>query len=243
MSTLNNGHRKRLKEKLLKYPEAMPDYEILELVLGLALLRSDTKPLAKNLLDRFQTISGVLDAKPEELLSVVGFGPGLVTLWGLLRELMSRYVEGPLRSHQTLCTPESVADLARVRLAGHAKESVWVAFVDTKNRLISWEQIQRGTIDQAPIYPRDILERALILKASGFFLVHNHPGGGLFPSPGDIQVTQHIQRACSLVGLRFIDHLIVADSGAFSLFNERVITTSRVVDMAVSESPQTKNKR
>lgn len=215
-----HGHRKRLRERLGKTPDKLPDYEILELLIGKVLVRKDTKPIAKELLSRFKSIKGVLDAKPAELRAVPGFGPALENFWQLLREVLARYAESPLRQREHLSSPEAVALVARSRLAGHEHEETWIAYVDTQNRLISWEQNSKGSVDAAMIYPRDIMERAILLKASGFILVHNHPGGSTTPSGADLQVTEHIKRAAQILGLRFLDHIIVTDEGYASVMSD-----------------------
>ena len=158
------GHRARLRERLLKDSTALADYEILELLLGYARLRRDTKPLAKELLSRFGSIRGVLDALPAEMQQVGGVGEGVAALRLLLRDLMAR-----------------------------------------------------GTVGMVPCYPRDILERVLQRKASGFFLVHNHPGGTPKASPEDIEMTRNIQRIATSMGLRLLDHLIVGDGACYSI--------------------------
>ncbi|MDR2050155.1 MAG: DNA repair protein RadC [Deltaproteobacteria bacterium] len=212
-----HGHRARLRQRLQKNPEELPDYEILELLLGKVLARRDTKALAKDLLARFQSFRGVLDAKPAELEGVAGFGPALSSFWLLLREVLARYAESPLRRRETLASPAAVAEMARTRLAGHDHETVWAAFVDARNHLLAWERIAAGSVDQAGVRPRDILERALLLKASGFILVHNHPGGVPTASAADLEMTARLRQAAGSVGLRFLDHIIVADAESRSL--------------------------
>jgi DNA repair protein RadC len=215
-----HGHRQRLREKLKKNPSDLPDYEILELLLGYVLTRRDTKPLAKALLDKFQTMRGMLDAKPAELDGLNDVGPGILNYWLLLREIIARYAESPLRQREILATPEEVAQMAMRRLAGNPREEIWLAFVDTHNHLIVWEQSQRGSIDGAMFYPRDILERALLLKASGFIIVHNHPGGTARPSGADLQMTEQMRRAAQSMSIRFLDHLIVTDSAYCSIIKD-----------------------
>lgn len=215
-----HGHRERLRERLDKTPDKLQDYEVLELLLGKVLLRQDTKPLAKELLVRFKSIKGVLDAKPAELRAVAGFGPSLESYWRLLRELMARYAESAVRQRDCLSSPQAVAAMAKSRLAGREHEETWIAYVDTQNRLLSWEQNSKGTVDNAAIFPRDILERAILLKASGFILVHNHPGGSVKPSGADLQVTEHIKRSAQTLGLRFLDHIIVTDEEYYSILND-----------------------
>jgi DNA repair protein RadC len=200
-----------------KNPAELADYEILELLLGQVLSRCDTKPLAKDLLARFQTLRGVLDAKPAECAQVPGFGPGLLNYWLLLRETMSRYAEAPLRRHETLATPETVAAMARLRLAGQPCEEVWAAFVDSQNRLIAWERLFAGSVTSSPIYPREIMERAILQKAAGFFLVHNHPGGRPTASQSDLDLTRRLLECARILEIRLVDHLIVSDQGWSSI--------------------------
>jgi DNA repair protein RadC len=210
------GHRKRLKERLLSRSDGLHDYEILELMLGYAVPRRDTKPLAKELLARFGTVSGVLSARDEELLRVPGFGKGLAVYWALLREFWARFHTGPLRNRAVLDGPEKVAELARSRIGRSEIEEFWLALVDNKNRLIGFERVSTGTVDQTPVYAREILSMALRYKASGIILVHNHPGGDPAPSSQDVALTGRLQSTARELGLRILDHLVVAENGFFS---------------------------
>ncbi|SHN67828.1 RadC family protein [Desulfovibrio litoralis] len=219
----NTGHRARLREKLKDDPTKLPDYEVLELLLAQVIPRQDTKPLAKELLLRFQTIKGVLEARPAELRLVKGFGPALEVYWILLRELMSRREEAPIRRREVLATPDLVAKMAKTRLAGNEKEELWLAFLDTQNRLISWERGLMGTVAGIICYPRDILERALLLKASAIILVHNHPGGAFMPSSQDIELTQQLASSAEKIGVQVLDHIIVTDENAYSLYQEKLL--------------------
>ena len=190
-----HGHRERLRERLKAASHALADYEVLELLLGHVLLRRDTKPLAKELLARFGSLRGVLDARMQELTAVPGFGPALEAYWVLLREVMARYVESPARRRTELCSPQAVAGMARMRLAASAHEEFWVAFLDTRNHLIAWEMASKGSVHTVPLYPRDVMARALALKASSLILVHNHPGGSPKPSGADLDLTQKVRSA------------------------------------------------
>ncbi len=218
--THQQGHRERLRARLNDAPEKLVDYEVLELLLGYVFLRRDTKPLAKDLLARFGSLRGVMDARPQELTTVPGVGPAVENFWKLLREFMARYAESPIRTREALCAPGVIAQMARQRLGRLPHEELWLAFVDTKNRLLSWEKAQQGTINAAMLYPRDVMERALSLKASGFFLVHNHPGGDPSPSGADMELTQRLQRAAQSLAIRFIDHVIVTDNQCYSLMSD-----------------------
>ena len=218
-----HGHRARLRERLTKDPRQLADYEILELLLGHVVPRRDTKPLAKELLTRFGGIRGVFLAREEELRAVEGFGPALKTFWVLLRECRARFNEAPIRERTVLGSPSEVADLAIARLGPSASEEFWLALVDNKNRLMAWEQVSRGTVDQAPVYPREVLSLALTHKASGIILVHNHPGGDPKPSPQDVEQTKRINRAAQDLGVRLLDHLIVTETDFFSFQSQGML--------------------
>ncbi|OBQ51587.1 RadC family protein [Halodesulfovibrio spirochaetisodalis] len=215
-----HGHRKRLREKLHKDEQSLADYEILELVLGTVILRSDTKPLAKELLNKFGTLRGVLDAQDEELRKLKGFGDSLISHWKLLRELFSRYMESGIREKKQLSSPAEVAEMARTRLGRKEKEEFWAAFLDNQNRLLSWERISTGTVNTTMIYPRELMEQALQRKASSLVIVHNHPGGNLTPSSPDIEITRHIVQAGRILGIRLLDHLIITADTYYSLKDE-----------------------
>lgn len=211
------GHRERLRQRLDQTPAAVADYEVLELLLGYVLTRRDTKPLAKELLRRFGSMRGVLEARPDELLQISGFGPALLAFWRVLRETRVRYVASKLIQREVLATPQAVARLAQVRLSGSPYEECWLALVDGSNRLIAWQMLRRGGVAEVPLYPRDVLEAALEHKASGIILVHNHPGGNLEPSSQDCLLTEELQRLAPHMGLRFLDHVIVTDGDCFSI--------------------------
>lgn len=218
-----HGHRKRLRARLKSAPEQLQDYEVLELLLGHVLLRADTKPLAKELLARFSSLRGVMQAGEEELREVPGLGPGVADFFFLLHEFFARYSESGPRRREELATPEAVAAMARERLGKLAHEEMWVAYVTNSNKLLAWERLARGSIDGACINPRDILERALKLKAAGFILVHNHPAGSPRPSGNDRDYTKRLDQAARTLFVRFVDHIIVTDDACYSMQNEGFI--------------------
>jgi len=218
-----HGHRQRLKERLARDPRQLLDYELLELVLGQVLARQDTKPLAKELLSRFATLRGVFAARPEELRKVPGFGPALESFWVLWRECQARLREAPIRERAVLASPQAVADLALARLGDCATEEFWVALVDNKNRLLAWERAARGTVDRATVYVREVLSLALESGASGLVLVHNHPGGDPRPSEQDRELTRRLARAAGDLGLRVLDHIVVAEDRFFSFQSEGLL--------------------
>ncbi len=207
----------------MENPRALAEYEVLELLLGYVNVRRDNKPLAKALLARFGGIRGVLLAGEEQLREVPGVGPGaleFVTLW---RETWARFSEQPLRERALLNSPDLVAEMARARVGTRECEEFWMALVDTKNRLIGWEQVTRGTVDQAVVYPREVLALALRHNASGVILVHNHPSGDPRPSADDVAFTRRIVGAAREVELRVLDHLVVTSGGYFSFQSEGML--------------------
>jgi len=210
------GHRQRLREKLSEEPKALADYELLELLLGQVLPRRDTKPLAKDLVARFGSLRGVMTARPEALCEIKGFGESLAGHWALLREIFARLGEAPVREKQVFSGPEVVAEAARARIGHLGVEEFWVALVDNKNRLMAWERVGKGTVDETAVYPREVLALALRHQASGLILAHNHPGGDPNPSVQDRDLTRRIARSAQELGLRVLDHLIVTESRHFS---------------------------
>lgn len=220
------GHRERLRKRLEQDPLGLSDQEIMELFLGLALLRKDTKPLAREVLARFGSIRGFLDARPDEVSQVAGFGPGLLGLWRLARELLARYVAAPLLRREVLASPEAVAEVARQRLAGNPTEEAWLALVDSQNRLIAWERLRSGNIDSIAIMPADVLQAALIRKASGIILVHNHPGGNPCPSKADANLTRELQNLAPQLHLRFLDHVVVTEGDCYSITQRKILRFS-----------------
>ncbi len=217
------GHRKRLKERLLENPRGLADYEVLELLLSYANFRRDNKPLAKTLLARFKTMRGVFLARESELRSVEGFGPGFEQFFALWREFWARVNEHPVTERVVLNSPEVVAEVAIARLGSSESEEFWIALVDNKNRLIGWEQVSRGTVDRAAVYPREVLTMALMRKASGVILVHNHPGRDPKPSIQDVELTKRIRSAASEIDLRVLDHVVVTDTSFFSFQSEGLL--------------------
>ena len=204
-------------------PRALADYEVLELLLGYVYLRRDTKPLAKALLERFGSLRGVFAARPAELGQVDGLGEGFEKFWLLWREFWARLNEQPLRERAVVNNPSVVAEIARARLGHEETEEFWVALLDNKNRLVGWERLSRGTVDQAPVYPREVLALAISRKASGIIVVHNHPGGDPRPSASDIELTVKLRAAARELGVRLLDHLVVTDSDYCSFKSENLL--------------------
>lgn len=205
----NDGHRARLRTRLAKNPQDLADYELLELLLAHALPRKDTKPMAKALLARFGSMDEVLRTDPDRLTEVQGLGQGVAMFWRLLQECHARRAQDCVRDKVKFSSPEQVRSMVCARLGHLAKEEFWVILVDNQNRLINFERVFSGTVDQTAAYPREILELTLRHKASGLILVHNHPGGDPTPSVQDKNLTESVSRGAKELGIRLLDHLIV----------------------------------
>ena len=218
------GHRDRLRQRLLgSGAGALADYEILEFLLFSALPRQDTKPIAKALIQRFGSLGGVLAADVTELRSVKGIkDSGAATFKAVLeaarRLSRERIVERPL-----LTSWQAVIDYCRLAVGHESLEQFLLLFLDRKNRLIADERQQRGTVDHTPVYPREVVKRALDLKASAIILVHNHPSGDPTPSRLDIETTKEIAAAASKLGIAVHDHIVIGAAGHFSFKSEGLL--------------------
>lgn len=204
-----HGHRQRLRERINANPDSLSDYEILELLLTYALPRKDTKPAAKELLARFGSLGSVLSTPPERLMDIPGLGESAATFWRTVQECLIRKANSAIDNKEQFTSPDQVRDVICARLGHLTKEEFWVLLVDNQNRLILFERVFRGTVDQTAAYPREILELALKYHASGLILVHNHPGGDPSPSLQDKKLTETLSRLSTDLGLRLLDHLIV----------------------------------
>jgi len=204
------GHRERLRRRFLEGGgAALADYELLELILFLALPRRDVKPLAKRLIARFGTFQAVLAAEPAALVSA-GLGPGSAAALKAVHAAALRCAREAILDRPVMGSWRQVLDYCRAAMAHGQREEVRLLFLDAKNGLIAEERQQTGTVDQAPVYPREVARRALELGASSVILVHNHPSGDPTPSKADIAMTREVERALSALGITLHDHLIIA---------------------------------
>ncbi len=211
------GHRERLKERFREGgAEAMPDYELLEMLLFRAIKRGDTKPLAKQLLARFGTFAEVLSADPERLMEVHGVGEAVATEIKIVHAAAMRLMRGQVINRPLLNTWNSILDYVKAAMAFHNIEQFRILFLDKKNQLIADEVQQHGTVDHTPVYPREVVKRALELAASAIVLVHNHPSGDPTPSMADVDMTKKIVDAGQRLGITVHDHVIVGRKGHFS---------------------------
>ncbi len=210
----NAGHRQRLKQRFATSgAEALPDYELLELVLFAAIPRRDTKPMAKRLIERFGSFAEVINAPPERLKEVKGVGDAAVMQLKLVRAGALRLMQGGIMQRPVLASWMAVLDYCRAAMGFEAREQFRILFLDKKNRLIADEVQQQGTVDHTPVYVREVVKRALELSASAIVLVHNHPSGDPTPSRADIDMTRQIVDAAKPLGVTVHDHIIVGRQG------------------------------
>ncbi|MGE5504710.1 MAG: RadC family protein [Actinomycetota bacterium] len=207
------GHRKRLRQRFLEAPEALPDYEILELLLAIAIPRSDVKPLAKQLIDRFGSFADVISATPEQLMGVSGIKDTSSTALKVVREAAVRLARAPVIKRSVISSWDALLDYCRTAMGTLPTEQFRLLFLDRKNVLIADEVQQQGTVDHTPLYPREVVKRALELHASAVIMVHNHPSGDPAPSKTDIEMTRLVREALGAVGIALHDHLIVGRKG------------------------------
>jgi DNA repair protein RadC len=212
-----HGHRDRLRQRFRDGGDrALADYELLELLLFRLIPRRDTKPIAKALLARFGSLPEVLGAPVHLLTEVKGVGDSVATELKLTAAIAHRMLKGELKGRQVLASWTSVIEYCRAAMAFEAREQFRVLFLDKKNALIADEVQQTGTVDHTPVYPREVVKRALELNASALILVHNHPSGDPTPSMADISMTEQIKEAAQVLGIELHDHLIIGKSRELS---------------------------
>ena len=208
--TTRIGHRKRLRERLRRGGHmALHDYELLELILFRALPRRDVKPLARDLLDRFGDLSGVLSAADARLLEVTGIGQEVITEFRLIEAVALNFGQSRIMHKPALANWNQMINYCRTKIAEKNREEFHVLFLDKKNHIIADELMGSGTVDHAPVYPREVIKRALELSASALILVHNHPSGDPTPSKADIDMTNKLYALASQFNIVVHDHLII----------------------------------
>jgi DNA repair protein RadC len=211
------GHRDRLRVRARRGGlEALPDYELLELFLYRSIRRADIKPLAKALLARFGGLAGVLSAPLGDLRGVPGVGDQVALDLKLMQEAALRLGRETLTKRAVISSWSALLAYVRTALAHEPREQFRVLFLDKKNQLIADEMLGRGTVDHAPVYPREVARRALELSASAVILVHNHPSGDPTPSSADIEMTRQIVQATRALTIAVHDHLVVGRGGTAS---------------------------
>ena len=218
------GHRERLKER---YERAgvggLQDYEILELLLFYAIPQGDVKPRAKELLKRFGSLKGVLDADPVALREISGVGPHSSLFFRVVRDIGTLYLRQSAEVKEQISSTRELIDYCLSSMGGLKDEHFAVIYLNARNRIIQVETIQEGIVNQAVVYPRKVLEKALKHKASAIILVHNHPSGHVRPSDADIRLTRVLQDAARVMDIVLHDHLIVGENRFFSFREEGIL--------------------
>lgn len=218
------GHRSRLRQRFLKSgASALADYELLEMMLFAASPRADTKPLAKRLLKHFGSLSKVLAASQSELMKVEGMGEAAVCCLQIIHSVQERMLKEEASHSTVIQSWSSLLDYCRVSLGQRKIEEFRVLFLNHKHALLADEAQQSGTVNHAPVYPREVVRRALELGASAVILVHNHPSGDPTPSKDDIQITKQVVAAAAALNISVHDHLIIAGNKHYSFKSNGLI--------------------
>ena len=213
-----HGHRERLRNRFLQAGEAaLADYELLELILFRAIPRRDVKPLAKQLIARFGTFAEVIAAAPPRLAEIGELGPAAIADLKIIEAAARRLVKASVPKRQALGSFRELIDYCRAAMAYAEREEFRVLFLNKRNMLIADEVQGRGTVDHTPVYPREVVKRALELTATAIILVHNHPSGDCTPSTADVRMTLEIIEIAKPLGVVVHDHLIVGREGHASL--------------------------
>jgi DNA repair protein RadC len=218
------GHRARMRNRLLTAgPEALLDHELLEMLLFQALPRRDTKPIARALLGRFGSFANAIAAPARELQEVEGMGEAGVAALKVVQAAALRLLRAEVKDQPLLNNWDRLLAYLSATLAREPIEQFRLLFLDTKNRLIADEAQARGTVNHTPVYPREVVKRALELQATALILVHNHPSGDPTPSRADLEMTQEVKQAASLLGITVHDHLIVGNGKHLSFRREGLL--------------------
>ena len=219
-----HGHRERLRQRFVESgPQALQDYELLELLLFRFLPRRDTKPIAKALMKRFGSFSEVLGAPPHLLEEIEGLGVAAAIDLKVVLASAQLFARDEIPDRPILDSWTSVMDYIRSQMAFETKEQFRILFLDKRNKLIADEVQQIGTVDHTPVYPREIIRRSLELSATALILVHNHPSGDPAPSSADVQMTRAISDVAKPLGITVHDHIIIGRSGHASLRGLKLI--------------------
>jgi DNA repair protein RadC len=220
----HEGHRKRLRERFLKGGEkAIPDYELIELLLFGVIPRGDVKPLAKKLLQNCGSLAGLLQADKEKLKSIAGVGDVTIVTLKAIQEVACRLVREEINTQHSLQSWQGVIDYCRARMSHLTIEQFRLLFLDNKNKIIADEIQQQGTIDRTPLFPREVVKRTLELGAKSLIMVHNHPSGDPTPSQADIEITRKVIKAAQELEIHVLDHLIIGRFGHTSLREKKLI--------------------
>ncbi len=204
------GHRERLRARFMQGgADALPDYELMELVLFRAIPRRDVKPLAKDIIERFGSFAAAISAPEQRLREVSGLGDAAIIEIKLVEAAAQRLAQGRVLNRPAISSWDALLDYCQTSMAHRDTEQFRILFLDRKNTLIADEVQQKGTVDHTPVYPREVVKRALELGSSALILVHNHPSGDPTPSDADVAMTQQIAKAGESLGIQIHDHLVI----------------------------------
>jgi len=218
------GHRKRLKTRFLEAGlDGFLDYEVVELLLTLGTPRGDCKQMAKEAIKKFKGLRGVLDASLEELQQVKGIGPRNSFGLKLFQAVSERYVKGKIFKKNLLTSPKAVANYLREKLGRKKKEYFVILSLNSRNNLIKISDVSVGTLNANLVHPREVFKEAIYAHAAQVILAHNHPSGDFKPSEDDLVITKRIVEAGKILGIKVVDHIIVAKNGFFSFRKEGLI--------------------
>ncbi len=211
-----HGHRQRLREKLLRNADGLADYELLELILAQALPRGDVKPLAKELLKKFDSFAALLAAPPSQIMEVKGAGESVAAALKTTYHASSRLAAAQINNKHVISSWQELLNYCRVKIAYANMEQFYVICLNQRNHVIDHQLLQTGTINHVTLYPREILKHALDKGATALIIVHNHPSGSAQPSQGDIDFTNKLHLVLKPLDINLHDHLIITHSGHFS---------------------------
>lgn len=219
-----DGHRARMRDRLLTAgPDALADHEMLEMVLFLALPRRDTKPIARTLLATFGGFGPVIAAPPADLMRIEGLGEAGTAALKLVQAAAARLLRGDVAERPVLSNWDRLIPYLQAQMRHERSEHIRVLFLDTRNRLLADEVMGQGTVNHAPVYPREIVRRALELHATALILAHNHPSGDPTPSRDDIAMTKTIRQTCEALRIAVHDHIVIGGDRWVSFRSEGLL--------------------
>ncbi|NBO19328.1 MAG: JAB domain-containing protein [Proteobacteria bacterium] len=220
----HTGHRKRLRERFLTAgPEALADYELLEMILFPAKPMGDVKPMAKALLAKFGSFSALLNAAPPEMMQVEGVNEAAVVAIKVAKAASARLLREEIAERPVVNSWDKLINYCRVHIGNNKEEEFHVLFLNSKLELLLSERQQKGTVNHTPVYPREVVKRALEVGASSMILVHNHPSGDVRPSRADVEVTGQIVMAARALGIEVHDHVIIGAKKHYSFRAEGLL--------------------
>lgn len=215
--SIHDGHRQRIRSEFMARPDVFPDYKVLELLLYYSNPRKDTNPLAHVLMERFGSLSGVLDASPEELKKVEGVGEQTVVLFKTAKEVSCRYLAARVNPSKPIFTSDDIHQLLRPYFFGATEEKIYLVCLDSRNRCLGIRLINEGTVNTSAIVVRKLVEAALSLNAVSVIMAHNHPNGAATPSRADKMSTDEIEETLRAVNVRLLDHVVFDDECMYSI--------------------------